>query len=113
MTPAFLGELGADVEQSRPELRRKDTEIDVDSKFAFLMPDLSLLPHAAPAADTDATDGHVAPIICVEIKVHRPALHSLAVAHTASHACRACRACRVVSCRVSCSQNGASCPIRR
>jgi hypothetical protein len=98
MTPAFLGALGAGVEQSRPELRRKDTEIDVDSKFAFLMPDLSLLPHAAPAADADATDGRVAPIICVEIKVRRPTLHTLAVAHTVS---RACRACRVV-CRVSC-----------
>jgi len=58
--PDFLGAIAAQVEMSRPELRRKDTEIDVNSKFAFIMPDLSLL---KPRSGTSANS------ICIEIKV--------------------------------------------
>ena len=64
MTKHFLEQLSQDLEPQRPELRRKDTELNVDAKFGFLMPDLSMLPQAELLKGRS----NVTPI-CIELKV--------------------------------------------
>jgi len=60
LTSSFVNSLAKSSGPGRPDFRRREAELDPDSRFGFVMPDLTVFPNAKK------------PTICVEIKVTVP-----------------------------------------
>lgn len=69
MTPEYVRSLDKRLEAYRPDIRKKDMELDPNSQFAYLMPDLTLYP---PVPTSAVKAGFIAnkPVLCVELKVN-------------------------------------------